>query len=116
MTNADWIRQMSDKELSTLLCTHGWQLHEANECFSWLQQQSECGTVDIKKGTPIWYVDFDSCEIEQGTVFSVRYDKDRLASFAVEFADDFDEFQGEALGVVFFLSESAAQAALVRGQ
>ena len=71
----------------------------------------------IKKGTPVWYVDFESGHIERGVVFSVQYKDQKVDSFSVDFEEtgDFDEFYGDAIGHCFFLSEEMAKAELVRG-
>ena len=71
----------------------------------------------IQKGTPVWYVDFESGRIERGVVFSVQYKDQKVDSFSVDFEEtgDFDEFYGDAIGHCFFLSEEMAKAELVRG-
>lgn len=71
----------------------------------------------IKKGMPVWYVDFESGHIERGVVFSVQYKDQKVDSFSVDFEEtgDFDEFYGDAIGHCFFLSEEMAKAELVRG-
>lgn len=71
----------------------------------------------IQKGSPIWYVDFESGEVEKGEVFSVCYKNGRIDSFSVDFKEsgDFDEFFGEAIGDNFFVSEEMANQALVNG-
>lgn len=38
LTNADLIRCMNDDQLSSLLCSTGWRLHEQKECLKWLKQ------------------------------------------------------------------------------
>lgn len=71
----------------------------------------------IQKGSPIWYVDFESGEIEKGEVFGVRYKDGLIDSFSVDFKEsgDFDEFFGEAIGDNFFVSEEMAKQALING-
>lgn len=71
----------------------------------------------IKKGDKIWYVDFDTGEIEEGKVFSVYYKDGYIDSFSVDFKEtgDFDEFIGASMGKYFFTSEEIAKAALING-
>lgn len=76
----------------------------------------DCLTV-LQKGSQIWYVDFETGEIEEGEVFSVSYKDGHIDSFSVEFKEigDFDEFYGSAIGDNFFLSRNMAEQALVNG-
>lgn len=76
--------------------------------------ETEKKSEKIQKGEPIWYVDFESGEIEQGTIFGVKFINERLDSFSVDFGYDFDEFLGDAIGRNFFLSKEDADAALRR--
>lgn len=71
----------------------------------------------IKKGSQVWYVDYESGEIEEGEVFSVQYKDQHIDSFSVEFkeTEDFDEFFGKAIGDCFFLSKEMAEQALING-
>lgn len=71
----------------------------------------------IKKRSPIWYVDFEEGEIEEGIVHSVCYKDGRIDSFSVDFVEsgDFDEFVGEAIGNNFFASKEMAEQALIIG-
>jgi len=73
----------------------------------------DCQT-SIRKGSPIWYVDFESGEIEKGTVFSVQLKDGNIDSFSVDFEEtgDFDEFVGRAIGDCFFVSKDMAESAL----
>lgn len=71
---------------------------------------------DLKVGTKVWYVDFETGEIETGTISSVYFKEGKLDSFSVDFdCGDFDEFFGKAIGKEFFLSEDDACAALRNG-
>lgn len=76
----------------------------------------DCSQV-IQKGCQVWYVDFESGEIEEGGVCSVYYKNGHLESFSVEFKEvgDFDEFLGNAIGDCFFMSKEMAEQALVNG-
>lgn len=38
-TNADYIRNMTDEELATFICSIGWQSHERKECLEWLKSE-----------------------------------------------------------------------------
>lgn len=71
----------------------------------------------VRKGSTIWYVDFDSGKIEEGEVFSVQFKDRRIDSFSVNFKEsgDFDEFIGDAIGDCFFISKEMAETALVNG-
>lgn len=71
----------------------------------------------IKKGDKIWYVDFDTGEIEEGEIFSVYFKDGYIDSFSVDFKEtgDFDEFIGDSIGKHFFTSEEMAKAALING-
>lgn len=69
----------------------------------------------LRKGTPVWYVDNETGEIEPGKVFIASYKDGELDSFSVDFeCGDFDEFVGSALGNCFFGSKEQAEAALRR--
>ena len=69
----------------------------------------------LRKGTPVWYVDNETGEIEPGKVFIASYKDGKLDSFSVDFeCGDFDEFVGSALGNCFFGSKEQAEAALRR--
>lgn len=71
----------------------------------------------LRKGTPVWYVDNETGEIEPGKVFIASYKDGKLDSFSVDFeCGDFDEFVGSALGNCFFGSKEQAEAALRREQ
>ena len=71
----------------------------------------------LRKGTPVWYVDNETGEIEPGKVFIASYKDGKLDSFSVDFeCGDFDEFVGSALGNCFFGSKEQAYAALRREQ
>lgn len=41
ITNADFIRNMTNEELSTLLCSTGWRLNESKKCLEWLKCEKE---------------------------------------------------------------------------
>ena len=62
----------------------------------------------------IWYVDDDEKIIERGIVSDVLYKGNQLLSFSVDFpdTDEFDEFNGTALGTCFFTSEEMAKSML----
>lgn len=71
--------------------------------------------LDIKKGDDIYYADSDNNEIEHGKIFSVTITDGMVLSFCVEFdCGDFDEFNGCALGVHYFLNEKDAKNAIKR--
>ena len=68
---------------------------------------------DLKVGAKVWYVDFETGEIETGTLSGVYFKDGKLDSFSVDFdCGDFDEFLGKAMGKDFFLSGDDACAAL----
>ena len=71
----------------------------------------------IRKGDAIWYVDFESGEIEEGEVFSIQFKDGRIDSFSVDFKEtgNFDEFVGDAIGDCFFISKEMAESALANG-
>ena len=71
----------------------------------------------LKKGTPVWYVDNKTGEIESGKVVVASYKDGKLDSFSVDFeCGDFDEFVGSALGDCVFESKEQAEAALMMEQ
>lgn len=72
----------------------------------------------VRKGDAIWYVDFESGEIEEGEVFSIQFKDGRIDSFSVDFKEtgNFDEFVGDAIGDCFFISKEMAESALANGQ
>lgn len=71
----------------------------------------------LRRGCPIWYVDFETGEIESGTVCGVHFKNGTVDSFSVDFAcGDFDEFNGSALGKSFFIHKENASAALIQGE
>ena len=71
---------------------------------------------DLKVGVKVWYVDFETGEIETGTISSVHFKGGKLDSFSVDFdCGDFDEFSGKAMGKDFFLREADAHTALRNG-
>ena len=68
----------------------------------------------LGKGTPVWYVDGESGEIESGKILIPVYKNGELDSFSVDFDNgDFDEFLGSAWGTCFFGSEEQAKGALI---
>lgn len=71
-----------------------------------------------KFGSQIWYVDFETGEIEEGEVVSVQYKDGELDSFSVKFKEtgDFDEFYGHGWGDCFFESKEMAENALLKGR
>ena len=71
----------------------------------------------IRKGDAIWYVDFESGEIEEREVFSIQFKDGRIDSFSVDFKEtgNFDEFVGDAIGDCFFISKEMAESALANG-
>ena len=71
----------------------------------------------LRRGKPVWYVDFDVGDIEKGTIFSAAYEGGNLIAFAVDFeSGDFDEFVGDCFGVTFFDSVRKAESALLAGK
>ena len=69
---------------------------------------------NIKKGDLIWYVDFESEEIEECEIFDVHYKNGQVDYFSVNFIEtgDFDEFEGKYLGDCFFANKKMAEVAL----
>lgn len=39
MTNAEWIRNMTDEELAEYICVQGWMPAEVQECIEWLKRE-----------------------------------------------------------------------------
>ena len=71
--------------------------------------------LDIKEGDDIYYADLDNNEVEHGKIFSVAITDGMVLSFCVDFdCGDFDEFNGSALGVHYFLTEEDAKNAIER--
>ena len=69
--------------------------------------------LNLKKGDDIYYADRDNNQIEHGKIFSVKIGETGVSSFTVDFdCGDFDEFNGGALGVHYFLNEKDAREAL----
>jgi ribosomal protein L35AE/L33A len=64
----------------------------------------------LRAGAPICYLDSDSGEVERGIVHGVYFEKGKITTVSIDFEDDFDEFDGKALGHSLFLSEEAAMA------
>lgn len=70
----------------------------------------------LAHGSKIYYIYRDEGEIEEGTVFSVERDDNengKIVSISVDFKDDFDEFEGSALGHVLFIDKDMAEAAML---
>ena len=62
----------------------------------------------ISVGDILYYADEEG--IEKGTVSSTHYnDQNELVSFGVDFENDFDEFDGSAIGHCFFRSKTDAE-------
>ena len=72
----------------------------------------------LLKGDDIWYVDVDEGEIEHGKVFLATYKNGVLESISVDFveSEDFDEFDGSALGESLFIREEDAKNAILKGR
>lgn len=68
----------------------------------------------IKDGDPIWYVDTELQEIEEGRVVHVEFRNSKVDSISVDFLEsgDFDEFDGSAMNECLFTTEEAAKLAL----
>lgn len=68
----------------------------------------------IKSGDPIWYVDAEMQEIEEGRVVEVVFKGNKVDSISVDFIEssDFDEFNGTAMNEYLFTNEEAAKLAL----
>lgn len=64
----------------------------------------------LRAGAPICYLDSDSGEVERGIVHGVYFENGKITTVSIDFEDDFDEFDGKALGHSLFLSEEAARA------
>lgn len=71
---------------------------------------------DLKKGNDIYYVDYNTGEIEHGVLFSTCFKDGEIDSFSVDFGYDFDEFYGKSLGKYFFASKEEAEIALRKGE
>lgn len=70
--------------------------------------------LSLKQGDPIYYVNVDEGIVEEGTIYFVHIKDNQVDSFSVDFKDDFDEFDGAALGIHFFRDKSRAEDALKR--
>lgn len=91
-------------------------LMEAGRRFYNLVEAKNSQYADPKAGSKVWYVDFETGEIETGKIFSVHFKDGELDSFSVDFdCGDFDEFYGSAMGEYFFVNEEDAHAALRKG-
>lgn len=68
----------------------------------------------IKSGDPIWYVDAEMQEIEEGKVVEVVFKGNKVDSISVDFIEsgDFDEFNGTAMDDCLFTTKEAAKLAL----
>ena len=71
----------------------------------------------IGKGNPIWYVDFEGGEIEEGEVSSVQYKNGVIDSVTIDFKEscDCDEFAANYIGDYLFASKRTAEKALRQG-
>lgn len=69
----------------------------------------------LKMGDPIYYLDSDSGEIEDGTVYGVYFENGKVTTISVNFDKDFDEFDGNGLGRCLFRSKEATKAFWQRG-
>lgn len=41
ITNAEWIRNMSNDELAEFICINGWNMDEIDQCKNWLAKRLE---------------------------------------------------------------------------
>lgn len=64
----------------------------------------------MKIGDPIFYLDSDNGEIEEGSVHGIYFKNGKVDTVSVDFQDDFDEFDGDGLGRSLFRTEDAARA------
>lgn len=114
-------KSMTFKEAATILDTLSQtqpsQIAEALQmavdlCMKKAMKEDFCK--NLKKGDSIWYVDFDSGEIEEGEIVNIYYKNEQVDSFSVDFkeAGDFDEFEGKCLGDCFFANRKMAEVAL----
>lgn len=72
--------------------------------------------LNLQKGDDIYYVDRENNEIEHGIIYSVYFKDCNVDSFSVDFdCGDFDEFNGKALGVHYFINKEDAEIALRNG-
>lgn len=70
---------------------------------------TELSEAVIRVGTPLWYVDEETGNIEKAIVETVNYKDGVLDSFGAEFDNgDFDVFEGSAIDDCFFRSEQQA--------
>lgn len=70
--------------------------------------------LSLKAGDTIYYVDTEEGYVEEGKIFSIHIKGEKVDEFFVEFpgSDDFDGFDGKALGKSFFIDRSRAEDAL----
>ncbi len=74
--------------------------------------------LDLRKGFPVWYVHVDTGEIETGRIFSASFSEDgKLDSISIDFdCGDFDEFNGNVMGVSVFTSKAKAEQAACKAR
>ena len=70
--------------------------------------------LSLKAGDTIYYVDTEEGYVEEGKIFSIHIKGEKVDEFFVEFpeSNDFDGFDGKALGKTFFIDKSCAEDAL----
>lgn len=92
-------------------------LDECKKCWDeWVGPNEEDYTA-LRVGSPIWYVSFENGMIETGSIATIYFKDGRVDTFSVDFdVESFDEFLGTGLGTHFFMSEAAANDALVKGK
>lgn len=68
----------------------------------------------VPEGTKAWYVDYAEYALEKATTSLVVFKEGKCDSISLSFpdTDEFDEFDGSALGTYVFFSEETARQAL----
>ena len=81
----------------------------------WFEEHSQAEEV-LVAGTEVWYVNKDEGCLEHGVVETVYYKEGNLDSIGVNFPDsnDYDVFDGSALGRSLFRSELQAKERLTQ--
>jgi hypothetical protein len=103
-----WIWRHKEIEDCECVITHSRKYTTENEAITSWNAAHPDGKSELHTGDPIFYLFAETGEIEEGTVTSLGFRDGVLKSIGVCFADDADEFHGEALGRSLFMSRHAA--------
>lgn len=116
---AEQISKFADKEFRShyIIPIHHTLILEAMDlAVKVLNEKADIEDLDlrIKDGDPVWYVDTELQEIEEGRIVHVEFKNSKVDSISVDFLEsgDFDEFDGSAMNECLFTTEEAAKLAL----